>query len=167
MLKHFVVCALALASVGPAWGACKTINGTDKSEVITGTSGADCIYGKRGADTIKAGGGDDRLQGDQGDDLFFGQAGLDTFVTDAGVVFGSSDGVWLHPGAVDEILDFQANEAINVPGTPEDWFLTTKGGVPRSCDRYLVVEYAGFPDLNVKALIRNACTFSRSQIRVK
>jgi RTX calcium-binding nonapeptide repeat (4 copies) len=167
MLKHFVVGAMILGSTGPAWGACKTINGTSSSEVITGTSGADCIYGKGGHDTIKGAGGDDRLQGDGGDDLFYGNAGRDVFVTDGGMPLAQTNGKYLHPGNVDEIQDFQAGEVINVVGTPEDWYLTTKGGVPRSSDRWLVIEYLGVAEHNVAALLRNGGTFSRSQIIVK
>ncbi|MEK6278597.1 MAG: choice-of-anchor Q domain-containing protein, partial [Actinomycetota bacterium] len=82
-------CKGKTATVFTRSGLARTLNGTNKRDVIVGTTkkdtikakgGNDLVCAKGGKDTVKGGGGKDKLYGQGGKDKLFGQGGADKLV---------------------------------------------------------------------------------------
>jgi Ca2+-binding RTX toxin-like protein len=77
-IRVTVLVLLALAAVGSA--AARTVEGTERSDVLVGTGRADAIFGRGGNDRIDGAGGTDFLSGGTGRDAIAGGPGNDRIV---------------------------------------------------------------------------------------
>ncbi|MEM8556122.1 MAG: calcium-binding protein [Pseudomonadota bacterium] len=115
---------------------------------LFGENGDDYLVGSLGSDTIKGGSGDDTLRGGREHDTLEDGAGKD-------IMYGGSDSygadvfVLVADGDKDKIMDFSANDKIDISAWGENLTLadlkltdTAKGGVRiRYEDEELVVEF--------------------------
>lgn len=154
-----------------------TLSGGRGADQLDGGDGADYLRGGAGADVLVGGGGDDSLEGGAGADSLDGGAGADVFV------FLAADST---AAAMDEIVDFDDEDALDFQGlsagTPLNYQLLTGAatfddaltaanaafkasaslvyvGVALEGDFYVVVDSYGIDQASMIVILRDVETF--------
>jgi hypothetical protein len=114
------------------WGtsSANSIDGTSYDDTIKGLGGNDTLNGGSGNDQLYGGGGNDLLNGGAGDDLLGGGGGRDILSGGGGTdvfKFASADSRGATLGAADLILDWTADDRIDLPvkGSDTNYFEST------------------------------------------
>ncbi|MBO6504050.1 MAG: M10 family metallopeptidase C-terminal domain-containing protein [Kordiimonadaceae bacterium] len=93
------------------------LNGAGGDDIVTGRSGDDLLAGGNGNDVVTGGAGNDLMNGNRGDDTLNGSAGDDTLRGSN----GADTFVFTAGGGDDIILDFRANDLLDLSATTTDF----------------------------------------------